>query len=198
MSENTYFAYCRESVDLKSGIEIQKEKIKKFCELTDKKITNWFIDNDASAYKYRPNYEKMMRTVIDAPACQGIICTSLSRFGRSTADVLIAHRTIKDLGKEIILIDSNIDSNSTAGKAMLGMLAVFADFERDTIRERLESGKKYANAHGTKSGKPTHRPARIIDWKVYDKYKELGLSIPAIAKLFGLSKKTMYEKVKMR
>lgn len=199
MSENNnYFAYCRESVDLKTGIEIQKEKIKKFCDATGRTITNWFIDNDASAYKYRPNYEKMMKAIKDAPICKGIICSSISRFGRSTVDVLLAHRELKEHDKELILIDNNIDSNTVGGKAMIGMLAVFADFERDTIRERLEAGKRYARAHGTKSGKPMNRPSKVVDWKKYDELKKLGLSIPAIGKVLSISKTVMYEKVKQR
>ena len=199
MTENNkYFAYCRESVDLQTGIEIQKDKINKFCNATGKEVFKWFIDNDASAYKIRPNYEKMMKAISETQECKGIVCTSLSRFGRNTSDVLIAHKNLKEQGKELILIDSNIDSNSISGKAMLGMLAVFADFERDTIRDRLESGIKWANIHGTKSGKPTHRPQRVIDWKAFDKYRELGLSIPAIAKLMSISKVALYKKVKER
>lgn len=37
-----------------------------------------------------------------------------------------------------------------------------------------------------------------IDWTVYDKYNALGLSIPAIAKIIGVSKATLYSKVKER
>ena len=101
MNENTYFAYCRESIDLKSGIDIQKDKIKKFCDATDRTITNWFIDNDASAYKYRPNYEKMMNEIKNVPNnVKGIVCTSISRFGRNTSDVLLAHKVLQDNNKD--------------------------------------------------------------------------------------------------
>ena len=102
MTKNQYFAYCRESIDLKSGIDIQKDKIKKYCDSTGKVITNWFIDNDASAYKYRPNYEKMMAAIKEAPVCKGIICSSLSRFGRNTPEVLFAHNTLKEFGKDVM------------------------------------------------------------------------------------------------
>lgn len=193
-----YFAYCRESVDLITGIKIQEEKINKYCDYTGKFISKWFIDNDQTAYKYRPNYDKMIKELLTSPDIKGIICTHLSRFGRSTSEVLQDHERIKKADKELILTDCNIDSSTITGKAMLGMLAVFNDFERDTIVERLEGGRKYALVHGTKSGLPMHRPRKKIDWKKFDEYKDIHLSIPSIAKLLGVSKKTMYEKIKNR
>ncbi len=195
----SFFAYLRESIDLKSGIEIQKDKISKYCAYTGKTISKFYIDNDRSAYKYRPNYEKMMKELLDpSNNDEGLICTTLARFGRSTIEVLTDYHRLKGAGKEITFTESNIDSTSIAGKAMLGMLAVFADFERDTIRERLESGKTWAKENGTKSGLPMNRPPIQIDWKKYDEYKAFGLSVPAIAKLFKITKKTMYQKVRER
>jgi len=49
MEANTkpnFYAYCRESIDLKTGIEIQKEKIKKYCDFHNINVTKWYIDND--------------------------------------------------------------------------------------------------------------------------------------------------------
>lgn len=192
-----YFAYCRESINLKSGIEIQKEKITKYCQYTGKTIVKWFIDNDQSAYKYRPQYDKMLKEVLSNDSINGIICTHLSRFGRSTIEVLTDYYKIVPK-KELIFTEQSIDSSTSSGKMMLGMLTVFADFERDIIRERLESGKKHALIYGTKSGKPSHRPEKEIDWKKVDELLEKHLSIPTIAKVVGVSKKTMYDRLKNR
>lgn len=195
----SFFAYLRESVDLETGIEIQREKINRYCTYKGITISKFFVDNDRTAYKFRPNYDKMMKELLEpGNDKEGLICTTLARFGRSTIDVLTDYGKLKTSGKEIIFTDSNIESNTTTGKAMLGMLAVFNDFERDTIRERLESGKLYAQEHGTKSGKPMNRPPIKIDWKKFDEYKGMHLSIPSIAKLFGITKKTMYSKIKNR
>lgn len=191
-----YFAYCRESINLQSGIEIQKEKIKKYCEYSNKEISKWYIDNDQSAYKYRPQYDKMMKDMLSSD-CKGIICTHLSRFGRNTVEVLQDYYKITP-SKELIFTEQSIDSSTINGKLMLGMLAVFADFERDIIRERLEGGKKYAQIKGTKSGLPMHRPQIKIDWKMVDDLLNKHVSIPAIAKVIGVSKKTLYDRIKNR
>lgn len=191
-----YFAYCRESIDLKSGIEIQKERIKKYCEYSGKEISKWFIDNNQSAYKQRPQYDLMMKEIMQSDS-QGIICTHLSRFGRSTDEVLQDYYRIVPT-KELIFTEQTIDTGTTNGKLMLGMLAVFADFERDTIRERLESGKAYARMKGTKSGLPMHRPQLEINWKQVDDLLSKHISIPTIAKIIGVSKKTLYDRIKTR
>lgn len=198
MEKLPYFAYLRESIDLESGISIQKDKIEKYCSYRGIKISKWFIDNDRSAYKYRPQYELMMLEILSDENVSGIICSSLSRFGRSTAETLTEHNKLKKANKELILVNDNVDSSTIAGKAMLGMLAVFNDFERDTIVERLSGGRVWAKEHGTKSGKPLNRPEIKIDWKKFDEYRKIKLSVPSVAKILGVSKSKLYNAIKAR
>ena len=178
-----FFAYCRESIDLKTGIELQKEKIKKYAEFHNIKIYKWFIENDTSAMKERKKYNRMMELIIDDDCVEGIICSSISRFGRRTTGLLLAHTELQEHNKRLIFVDNNIDTTTITGKAMLNMMFVYAELERDTINERITSGKKRAQSYGTKSGLPMHRPPIEVDWKEYDKYYKLGLSTNAISKI---------------
>jgi DNA invertase Pin-like site-specific DNA recombinase len=146
-----------------------------------------------------------MMNEIKTANVSGLICTALTRFGRSTEQVLIDYKTIVGQGKEIIFVDNNIESNTTNGKAMLGMLAVFAEWERDTIRERLTGGREFAKKTKTKSGLPMNRPSIEIDWKEYDEYKKMGASISFIQKKVvdkrtgkKISKSAFYKAVKNR
>lgn len=189
------FAYCRESVDLKSGIEIQKESIKRYCDAYDITIKKWYIDNDASAYKYRPNFEKMWK-ILDS--CDGVIVKDLSRFGRSDADMLAKFNEMKDRNKRLILIKENIDSSSPETEFFLKILALFADREATTIRERLTAGRAYAKIHGTKSGKPMHRPAKKVNWDKFDEMRKKGISVINIAKMMGISQSKLYNDIKSR
>ena len=200
-----FYAYCRESIDLKTGIEIQKEKIKKYCEFHNINVAKWYIDNDASAFKYRPKYEKMIEDFFNDPNAKGVICSNLTRFGRKTTELLLISNRFREAKKEIILIDNNIDTTTTSGKAMFGMFSVFAEFERDTIKERIDAGKALARIKGTKSGLPMNRPKIEVDWKEYDKYSEMGLSTAAISKLIKdkrtgkpIGKSSLYVAVKGR
>lgn len=193
-----FCAYCRESINLETGIEEQKEKIKKYCEMYNINIIKWYIENDTSAFGNRVKYNKMIEHIFIDDTINGVIVSNITRFGRKTSELLEVMEQFKTKGKEMIFIDNNLDTTTTSGKAMFGMLAVFAEFERDTIRERTARGIEYAKIHGTKSGKPMHRPVKKVDWKKYDDLYLKGLGIPAIAKMLGLSKSKLYLEVKKR
>jgi len=190
-----FFAYCRESIDLKSGIEIQKDAILRYSQAYNLEITKWFIDNDHSAYTFRPNFEKMWSTLIE---CDGIIVNDITRFGRNDADLLYRFNEMKAQNKSLILIKENINSSNPETAFFMKLLALFADRERNCIRERLAAGKAYAKVKGTKSGKPMNRPEKIIDWKKFDEYHGKGLSIPSVAKMLEVSKSKLYNALKVR
>jgi len=190
-----FFAYCRESIDLKSGIEIQKEAILKYCQVYDIEIIKMYIDNDYSAYTFRPGFDKLWASL---DSCDGIIVNDLTRFGRNDADLLFRFNEMKEKGKRLILIKENIDTKNPETEFFLKILALFADRERRLIRERLAAGKAYAKVKGTKSGKPMNRPEKIIDWKKFDEYHGKGLSVPSIAKMLEVSKSKLYNSIKER
>lgn len=190
-----FFAYCRESIDLKSGIEIQKEAIARYAQAYGLNITKWYIDNDYSAYTIRPDFDKMWKSLDE---CDGIIVNDLTRFGRNDADLLYRFNEMKAKGKRLILIKENIDSKNTQTEFFMKILAIFADRERQLIRERLAAGKAYAKVKGTKSGKPMNRPKINIDWKKFDEYNSKGLSTPSIAKMLEVSKSKLYKSIKER
>src|SRR5437879_7596907 len=60
----------------------------------------------------------------------------------------------KALGVDLVVLDQAIDTTTSAGRAMFGMLAVFAEFERDLIRERVVGGLQRAKALGKRVGRP--------------------------------------------
>lgn len=194
--EYKYFAYCRESVKgLESGIEIQKEQIEKYAKAYDLKIVEWYVDNGISAYKYRPKFDKMMQ---DIDKSKGIICADLTRFGRNTMDLLYNINILNEKNKELIFIREQWNTSTKEGKMFLTFMAAIADYERTKINERMSAGKEYAKAHGTKSGKPMHRPGIDINWIAYDELHRKGLGIPSISKVIGVSKSKLYSAIKKR
>lgn len=194
--EKEYFAYCRESVKgLESGIEIQKEQIEQYANAYSLKIKEWYVDNGISAYKYRPKFEKMMA---DIKSVNGIICADLTRFGRNTMDLLYNINVLNETGKELIFIREQWNTSTKEGKMFLTFMAAIADYERAKINERMAAGKEYAKSHGTKSGKPMHRPGISIDWVKFDDLHKKGLGVPSIAKVIGVSKTKLYMAIKER
>src|SRR6516162_3850197 len=82
-----------------------------------------------------------------------VMAWSVDRLGRSLQDLVAFLSELHALGIELYLHQQGLDSTTPAGKAM------FAEFERAIIRERVLAGMARAKAKGTKSVKPIGRPA---------------------------------------
>jgi DNA invertase Pin-like site-specific DNA recombinase len=59
------------------------------------------------------------------------------------------------LGIDLFLHQQGLDTTTPAGKALFGMMGVFAEFERSIIQERVRAGLARVKAAGTKLGRPT-------------------------------------------
>jgi DNA invertase Pin-like site-specific DNA recombinase len=178
MNDN-YVGYIRVSTktQIKGGsLTFQEDAIKKYCKAHDYKLIKIYKDKGISAYKKRPQFQAMMEHIFKQDDWKGIIVYDLTRFGRSTADLLYQINRLDDQDKEFVSIKDNIDIGNKTGRMLLGMLSVIADYERETIRERMEAGKEYARVHGTRSGKPMHRPLKEIDWDQVMRFRKFGLS----------------------
>ena len=101
-----------------------------------------FIDAGVSgtiALHERPAGKEML-----ASAQRGdvLVAAKLDRMFRSASDALVTAKLLQERGVDLILIDLGIEPVTSNGVAKLffGMLAVFADFERDRINERTKDG----------------------------------------------------------
>ncbi|OQX08377.1 MAG: DNA invertase [Thiothrix lacustris] len=113
-----------------------------------------------------------------------LVITKIDRLARSARDL---HNIIHDLeerGVGIMIIDQAIDTRTNAGKAMLGMFAIFAEFETNIRRERQMEGIAKAKADGVYKGrKPTAR-AKLEEMKTL---LLSGLNRSQIARELGVS-----------
>ena len=181
------------------GLEIQRAAIKQYCAAHDIKLGRIYEDKGLSAFKDRPAFTQMMKALLkDSSEFDGVIVHDLTRFGRSTADLLQRIAQLQQAGKSFISTKENLDISSKTGRLLLAMLSAIAEFEGETIRERLTAGREYAKIHGTKSGKPMNRPYKEIPWKEFDMFRKVGLSYNKIAKHLGISSQTLIKRDKMR
>jgi DNA invertase Pin-like site-specific DNA recombinase len=65
-----------------------------------------------------------------------LVVTRLDRLGRSLKDLANIAHEIEDAGAHLKVLEQNVDTSNSAGRAFFGMLAVFAAFETDVRRER--------------------------------------------------------------
>jgi DNA invertase Pin-like site-specific DNA recombinase len=169
------------------GIEYQIEAIQRYCKAQGYILNKIYEDRGASAYKYRPKYEQALKKVIEDPEIDGIVVNDLTRFGRSTQE-LLEHITLIDRkNKRFISIKDNIDISTSTGKLLLTMLSAIADYERQTILERMKAGREYARSQGKKFG----RPKKEIDWEAVKDFRGAGVSWTKTAKRVGVSTATL-------
>ncbi len=72
----------------------------------------------------------------------------LDRWGRSVTDLLSTLQELEHLGVGFISLTEALDLTTSAGRAMAGLLAVFAEFEREILRERVRAGLAQARKNG--------------------------------------------------
>ena len=83
-----------------------------------------------------------------------IVVWRLDRWGRSLADLVGTLHELQSLGVGFISLHEALDFTTPTGRAMAGMLAVFAEFEREILRERVKAGIAQARRRGTRHGRP--------------------------------------------
>lgn len=84
-----------------------------------------------------------------------MLCVSkLDRMFRSAEDALVTSRQLRERGIGLIVTDLTMDpiTNNGMGKIMLGLMATFAEFERERIAERTEAGRAAKKASGGYGG----------------------------------------------
>ncbi|MBQ2834706.1 MAG: recombinase family protein [Clostridia bacterium] len=84
-----------------------------------------------------------------------LIVTKLDRFARTAVEGGAIVKELHEKGVTIHILNMGIADNSPMGKLMVTMLLAFAEFERDMIVERTQSGKAIAKANGKRvDGRP--------------------------------------------
>jgi DNA invertase Pin-like site-specific DNA recombinase len=83
-----------------------------------------------------------------------VMVWSVDRLGRSLKDLVNFLEELRSLNVDLFLKTQGIDTTSPSGKAMFGMLSVFADFERSIIQERVRAGLARARGEGKVLGRP--------------------------------------------
>ena len=83
-----------------------------------------------------------------------VLVWRLDRWGRSVTDLLATLQELKHLGVGFVSLTEALDLTMPAGRAMAGLLAIFAEFEREILRERTRAGLAHARENGKRLGRP--------------------------------------------
>jgi len=150
-------AYLRVSTDeqAESGYSLQMQRERITAQIQAKGWTLYDVYEDAgqSGGKLdRPQLQRMLQD-IERGNIQAVVVYKLDRLSRKQRDTMYLIEDIFMQGNvELVSISESLDTSSPTGRAMIGMLSVFAQLERDTITERLSGGRKQKAKTGGYSG----------------------------------------------
>ncbi len=124
--------------------------------------------------------------------CSNLVAAwSVDRLGRSLQDLVGFLSELYAKGVDLYLHQQGIDTTTPAGKALFGMMGVFAEFERAMIRERVNAGLARARAEGKRLGRPpvpaeteaAIRAARAEDMGKVKIAKHLGVGVRTVQRV---------------
>jgi DNA invertase Pin-like site-specific DNA recombinase len=182
--------YCRVSTADQS-CERQERDLATFAARAGYEVVGIYKETGSGVKLDRAERKKVM-ALAQARAIDAVLVTELSRWGRSTLDLL---GTLRDLEtKRVSVIAMNgiaFDLGSPYGRMMATILAGIAEFERELIQERIRSGMAAAKARGKRFGRqPGQRPSDRLAPKVLALAAQ-GRSYRLIGRELGLSKNTV-------
>lgn len=117
-----------------------------------------------------------------------LVFTRLDRIGRSLVDLVNIGETLRERGVEIRCLNQAVDTTTSEGRLLWGMLAVVAEFEVDLKKARQKEGIARAQREGKKIGGRARRVTR----EAVAKLKQEGLGASAISKRLKCDPKTVY------
>jgi putative DNA-invertase from lambdoid prophage Rac len=83
-----------------------------------------------------------------------VLVWRLDRWGRSLADLVVTLKELSELGVGFVSLTEALDLTTPTGRAMAGLLSVFAEFEHEILRERIRAGIAEARLKGKHLGRP--------------------------------------------
>src|SRR5450756_578281 len=92
-----------------------------------------------------------------------VLVWRLDRWARSVTDLLATLPDLEHLGVGFVSLTEALDLTTPAGRAMAGLLAVFAAFEREILGERTRAGLAHARQNGQRLGRPATAAAHAAE-----------------------------------
>jgi DNA invertase Pin-like site-specific DNA recombinase len=166
------------------GLEAQRAAIEAECERRGWQLVG--LEHDVQSGQSTNGRDGLQRALEAARAgdVSGVVAAKLDRLTRSLLDFAGLVQDAQRHGYNLVVVDQAFDLATPHGRAMAGMLAVFAEYERELISERVKRALAVVKARGPAPGKkPIGRPA-VMDPKVRARIRRMrrtGKSLGAIA-----------------
>lgn len=133
----------------------------------------------------------------DLSAGDTLMVWKLDRLGRSTVHLLLLLDKLRQRHVDFVSLTQGIDTTTAIGRMVFGQLAVFAEFEREQIRERTRAGMAAAKRRGKHIGRPSVLSDAQIDVAIHQ-LEERAATISGMAQAYGVAPVTLSRAIKRR
>jgi len=176
------FAYCRVStLDQTTDNQVREIEGAGFT-VDPKRIITETVSGSLPAME-RKGFAKLVDRL---EAGDVLIVTKLDRLGRNAMDVRATVEMLAGHGVKVhCLALGGVDLTSAPGKMTMGVIAAVAEFERDLLIERTQSGLSRAKAEGKTLGRPM--TLTVAQQAEIAEKRRAGASLRALAKEYGTS-----------
>ena len=180
------FAYCRVSTaDQTTDNQIQEIAAAGFTVQKGRVIAET-VSGSVPAMK-RKGFLALLNKL---EAADVLIVTKLDRLGRNAMDVRVSVERLASIGVRVhCLALGGVDLTSPAGKMTMGVIAAVAEFERDLLIERTQSGLARVKSQGKVLGRPRSVDAQAS--KIVVERLERGEAVAALAREYGTSRQSI-------
>lgn len=183
MAVSRTFAYCRVSTaDQTTDNQVREIEAAGFS-IQPQRIVEETISGSVAAME-RPQFARLVDRLESGDV---LLVTKLDRLGRNAMDVRASVERLAGVGVRVhCLALGGVDLTSPAGKMTMGVIAAVAEFERDLLIERTQSGLKRAKDEGKKLGRPA--VLSLAQQSEVRARRAEGVSLGVLAKSFGVTK----------
>ena len=180
------FAYCRVSTaEQTTDNQIQEIAASGF-QIDSRRIITETVSGSVAAME-RKGFLTLLNKLESGDV---LVVTKLDRLGRNAMDVRATVERLASVEVRVhCLALGGADLASPAGKMTMGVIAAVAEFERDLLIERTQSGLTRAKSQGKKLGRPSSLEANEI--KLVEQGLAKGETVAALARAYGTSRQSI-------
>lgn len=167
----------------------QRMELDAYCDRQGWTVGKVYDDSGVSgSTNDRPALNQLMQDVRAGKAGDVIVVWKIDRLARSTSHLLSILSQLKSAGVDFCSTTQAIDTTTSYGKMVMTFLGAIAEFEKDTIVERVKSGIARARSQGITLG----RPRTAIDIRKALQLRQAGLGYKQIAKELNIPRTTLF------
>ena len=151
-----------------------------------------YSENLSGKNRNRPELKALLKSLRKDDT---VVATKIDRLARSLTDLFKISEEIEEKEANLKILEHDFDTSKPTGKLLFSVLGALAEFERHLIVERTSAGLARAKANGVKLGRT--RKVKAADERKMKKLWEAGESWNELAKTFGVSRQSIYNRIKL-